>query len=541
MVRTVHQSFTPRTNDPENLTFPPPSQDYRPPTLTLTATNTTPDPELRPCIAELLRTGYHPPDLTLRVERVIEVLFTPDTRTGGTGTGTIAGNVATSSEFATPTRRSYRVFLSDGELVIQALLGKALHRLLLAGEVRAGAVVRLERYEIRRGERIGGGSGRGQVVFLAVGGFRCLRKIGVGERGARRGGEGNDVEVRVVARKRKRGGDIGDEDDGGGFGRGEKARRIGDMDGAADIRPNKKAGLLDEDGISELLAGNLDDVFDSGSQSFGDNATPGTIQDTIKDDLGSPTPTQEQENFIQPQSLAAPNTDPSDPQRSEAVKLQSPPHITAQISHAPNERAKPTPIPTPTATVTHPYFKLPGILRPISLPLNLLTLSQLLHPAKPLPKRNYLCDVLAVISWISPYIIKRPYMPPKRDLRIMDPTIASAHRSSHDAQEHPQQQQQQQMGVSVSVFVDAASFNPPVGTVGLFRSLKTHEWEGVSLNAYEKDCKGREWFVCERGKLMGVLAEVGKGGDVEGLQKWWEGWCKGKKDGEESGGGGRGI
>ncbi|EQL31005.1 hypothetical protein BDFG_06636 [Blastomyces dermatitidis ATCC 26199] len=499
--------------------------DYRPPTTT---NNTAPDPELRPCIAELLRTGYHPPDLTLRVERVIEVLFTPETTAG------------TNTTAARPTRRSYRVFLSDGELVIQALLGKALHPFALAGEVRVGAVVRLERYEIRWAERIGGGGGEGggvgQVVFLAVGAFRCLRKMGFS--GSGREGEGVDVEVRVVARKRKRkrGGDIGGEDNGGGaggFGRGEKACRISDVDGAADLRPNEEAGLLVEDGISELLAGKLDDVFDSGSQSFGDYATSGTIQDGTNDDQGTPTPTQEQEKPIQPQSLPAFNISPSNPQPSESIQLQSPSQTTAQTPHGQTDRATPTP--TATATVTHYHFKLRGILKPISRPLNLLTLSQLLHPAKPLPKRNYLCDVLAVISWISPDIIKRPYMPPKRDLRIMDPTITStAQRSSHSAP-----QQQQRLGVSVSVFVDAAAFNPPVGTVGLFRCLKTHEWEGVSLNAYEKDCKGREWFVCEPGRLRGVLAEVGRGGDVEGLKGWWGDWCKGMQEGGESEGRGR--
>ncbi|OJD11550.1 hypothetical protein ACJ73_09517, partial [Blastomyces percursus] len=133
--------------------------EYRPPTTT---NNTTPvldpesEPELRPCIAELLRTGYQAPDLTLRVERVIEVLFIPDTTTT---TNTTAGTAGMSSEVARPTRRSYRVFLSDGELVIQALLGKALHRFALAGEVRVGAVVRLERYEIRGGEGSGCGGG----------------------------------------------------------------------------------------------------------------------------------------------------------------------------------------------------------------------------------------------------------------------------------------------------------------------------------------------------------------------------------------------
>ncbi|KKZ61085.1 hypothetical protein EMCG_04281 [[Emmonsia] crescens] len=458
----------------------------------------TVEPEIRPCIAELLRTGYHPSELVLRVERIIEVLFTPDTSTTTT----------TTTALAKPNRRSYRIFLSDGELVIQALLGKALHRFALTGEVTVGAVVRLDRFEIRRGERIAGGSGSGdgaegsgQVVFLAVGGFRCLSKMGAEERR----GRGDDVEVRMIARKRKRGDD--DDDDSR---RGEEALRISDVDGDANINGGEGDSCAEEQ-ISEFLSGNLDDGFDSGNRSFGDYADSGSTQDAATDDQGlpgispeCPTPMPEQEKSIfkqRPPPQPQPQPQPPPPTTTK----QDSPHNTQ------NERARTcTPIPTETETATHQPFKLPGILRPISRPLNLVTLSQLLHPAKPLPKRNYLCDVLAVISWISPDIVKRPQMPPKRDLRIMDPTIAN---------------HQQRLGVSVSVFVDAGTFNPPVGTVGLFRSLKTHEWEGVSLNAYEKDCKGREWFVCDPGRLTGMM---GSGFDAEGMEEWWRVRCRGE-------------
>ncbi|OAX82728.1 hypothetical protein ACJ72_02923 [Emergomyces africanus] len=476
------------------------------------------EPEIRPCIAELLRTGYHPSELILRVERVIEVLFIPN--------NTIAATTATTAP-AKPNRRAYRIFLSDGELVIQALLEKALHRFALTGEVTVGAVVKLDRFEIRKGERIVGGGG-GATMTCA-------------ERRERAQTRGDDVEVRLVERKRKRVDDDDDDDDydgagagagGSGSGRGEKVPRIGNVDNAT----NKKS---DEDGsyfvdqMPEFLSGNLDDVFDPGSQSFGDHGDSECAQEGTKDNQRSssispqfPALSQDQEASVQKHNLPIPNFEPPP---SETTKQEPLSPSTPQNSHIQHERAS-TSTSVPITAATHPPFKLPGILKPISRPLNLLTLSQLLYPAKPLPKRNYLCDVLAVISWISPDIVKRPKMPPKRDLRIMDLTIANQHHRHHH------HATQQRLGVSVSVFADAANFSPPVGTVGLFRSLKTHEWEGVSLNAYEKDCKGREWLVCDPARLKGMVTGVGKGGsfDVEALEEWWKGWRKKvEEEGEE--------
>ncbi|QSS66898.1 RPA1_DBD superfamily domain-containing protein, partial [Histoplasma capsulatum] len=520
---------------------------HHPGTATSITTPTSSEAEIRPCIAELLRTGYHPSELILRVERVIEVLFTPSpghaTGTTTTTTAAVAVAVAASaSASARPNRRSYRVFLSDGEFVIQALLAKALHRFALAGEVAVGSVMRLERFELRKGERIGGSDGAdgaGQVMFLAVEGFRCLTKKGVGERGTRVLERG-DVEVRVGEQKRKKG-DQGNEDGGGGgggTGRGAKAPRISDADGAADISGDWEDGFLVEDSISDCLSGNLNGIFDSGSQMFEDYADSGNIHNATKDAKGHPgvrpgssTSMQEQERSAHLEELSTANisfsNSPLQPEPPETIKQEpsSSSHTATQNLNTQNKNNTSTQL----GTATHSQFKLPGILEPVSRPLNLHTLSQLLHPAKPLPKRNYLCDVLAVISWISPDIVKRPQMPPKRDLRIMDPTITSHKNNLNHAL-------QQRLGVSVSVFVDAAAFSPPVGTVGLFRCLKTHEWEGVSLNAYEKDCKGREWFVCEPGRLRRMLAVVKKGEgvfDVEEMEEWWRTRCQEEKKKEE--------
>ncbi|EEH39059.1 hypothetical protein PAAG_01521 [Paracoccidioides lutzii Pb01] len=460
-----------------------------------------PEPEIRPCIAELLRTGYQPPELILRVERVIEVLITSSTTTAS----------SSSSTSEQPKRRSLRIFLSDGELVIQALLGKALHPLALTGEIIAGSVVSLDRFEVRKGERIG--EDGGHVVFLAVYGFRCLggMRTGHSRAWASATARGSEVEKREPERKRKREDDGGnDEDDVDEFKRTEKRFRLSDVDEGMKISEDVHAFKAQK---SEYLSENLDRVFDAGNEVVQVLRDYETTDHQTRPGVcpGQPAPIQEPEKCI-PQEL--PILNDGLPKLPEARKPTTPiPSLpTGETAHTIIQNSK---IPTPRP------FKLPGILKPINRPLNLLTLSQLLHPPKPLPKRNYLCDILAVISWISPTIVKRPHMPPKRDLRIMDPSL----------EDH-----QQRTGVSVSVFVNAVTFNPPVGTVGLFRNLKTHEWEGVSLNAYEKDCLGREWFVSERGKLREIMEVNRCRGrfDVRGLEGWWRGRCKdgGDEEGE---------
>jgi len=91
----------------------------------------------------------------------------------------------------------------------------------------------------------------------------------------------------------------------------------------------------------------------------------------------------------------------------------------------------------------------------------------------------------------------------KRDLRIVDPSSDKA--------------------VLLSVFDDPLHFTPAVGTVALFRNLRMHEWDGGSLNAYEKYCAGYEWFVPNP---VGV-----EGCDVEALREWWVERQEGEREG----------
>lgn len=139
-------------------------------------------------------------------------------------------------------------------------------------------------------------------------------------------------------------------------------------------------------------------------------------------------------------------------------------------------------------------------LKPIRRPLELHTLASL-RPSR--YWRNKLGDYFGVVSWVDNKTVTRMMGRLKRDLRIVDPTL--------DRQ------------VLLSVFVDPVHFTPAVGTVALFRNLRTHEWEGGSLNAYPKDCDGYDWFVPHPVHIEAC--------DVAGMREWFDGWLE--EHGEE--------
>ena len=109
------------------------------------------------------------------------------------------------------------------------------------------------------------------------------------------------------------------------------------------------------------------------------------------------------------------------------------------------------------------------------------------------PRRNDTYDVFVVIHSVGDSVIKRARMPPKRDIRIVDPSTEKK--------------------VLLSVFVEPENFIPAVGTIALIRSVTTHEWDGGMLNVYPKQCEGRDWFLQDP---MGV-----EGCDVEFMRRWW--------------------
>ena len=147
--------------------------------------------------------------------------------------------------------------------------------------------------------------------------------------------------------------------------------------------------------------------------------------------------------------------------------------------------------PLPSSVSRNLFGKPKALLLPIKRPLGIRSLDSLTGSHA---SRNKVHDVFAVICSVDESVIKPAAMPLKRDIRIMD--------RSTDKK------------VLVSVFVEPVNFKPAVGTVALFRSLTTNEWDRGMLNVYPQQCAGKHWFV---ENPIGV-----EGCDVVGLRDWWE-------------------
>jgi hypothetical protein len=96
---------------------------------------------MQPCLSELLRTAHAPPSLLLRIEKVV------------------ATAVANSNEAEAATNLS-RIYLSDNELVIQALVSPRLQL-----HVAEGDLLEIKEFEVKKARRK---RLPGHIVFLAV-------------------------------------------------------------------------------------------------------------------------------------------------------------------------------------------------------------------------------------------------------------------------------------------------------------------------------------------------------------------------------------
>lgn len=191
---------------------------------------------------------------------------------------------------------------------------------------------------------------------------------------------------------------------------------------------------------------------------------------------------------------------------SKAPILRSPERKQVRI-------LSPSPPPIPKPTVASNQTQHEGAIL-ITRKLHIYSLYDLKHPRTRLPK-NCSCDVLAVICSVSPHVAKTMGRYVKRDLRIMDSSLDRFRESPDKNGTIARMPKAAMNGIQLSVFVDAERFRPEVGTVALIRNLKTHTWEGVSLNAYEAECKNRAWFL-ERQEVELELREF-----FDKEEKWW--------------------
>ncbi|KAL8825617.1 MAG: hypothetical protein Q9170_007724 [Blastenia crenularia] len=310
---------------------------------------------------------------------------------------------------------AYKLTLTDGEKTIQALVKRRIYKTLYNDDVREGSYVILKIYHLAYAEKI---NGKGTVVYIVIEDFYSI-------------GEDDRYDLDTI---RENSPNIAEQDD---------LETENQALGFTEATVNTSDGEKLPEGqatASQLLQ--AEEVAD-------ENMMSGQSQK-----LASPTPPSSQqlrEAFKRKWDTALDEIDTNDTYRlSKYRKLEETRAREARESAAASAKA-----------MVVRYESLP------TTPLIALTGEN--------KRRNTHHDVLALIISVSPGVIKRNGMPPKRDLRIMDISTIKK--------------------VSLSIFVNAENFQPEPGTVALFKHLKTHEFDGGSLNAYSKDCDGKDWFI----------------------------------------------
>lgn len=199
-----------------------------------------------------------------------------------------------------------------------------------------------------------------------------------------------------------------------------------------------------------------------------------------------PSKKRKHEDFQSPLQPLSPNVFSSPPKAPRLTRSQASPANRHSAEVCQTAQTQIPPHLPPTRSIS---------LLPISRPLRLTPLSAVIGPRA---TRNKVVDVFAVVASVTPTLVKCPGIRPgihyKRELRITDPSTPKK--------------------VMLSVFVEPEQFMPEVGTVALFRSVTTNKWDGGSLNAFKRDCQGREWFLANPHGVDGC--------DVTMLREWWE-------------------
>jgi hypothetical protein len=113
-------------------------------------------PEIRPRLAKLFRTYFYPPSLALRIDKIILQESNRNKRDESRQDGHLSDD---------DNAEAYRLFIGDSVLIMQALLQSRLLPLLDAEDIKAGNIIILKEFKIKRAKRL---NGQGEVMFLGV-------------------------------------------------------------------------------------------------------------------------------------------------------------------------------------------------------------------------------------------------------------------------------------------------------------------------------------------------------------------------------------
>jgi hypothetical protein len=405
---------------------------------------------LRPCIHELLRTCVLPPRLRLRVEHIASRAST------GSDDGKEGFNTSGSNT---------RTYLSDGELVIQALLRGATE----VERLEVGALVDLSRYNVRKARTL---KRKGHAVYLAVKEYSVVPRS-VKPEADTEGGfllEDNETPGQASPVKRPPGAKTVSDSS-----LEQPGHHLEDHDTP---RPAKQLRFEGLPASSQPASPISVDVLSSSDEDSFETVTPkSSIAEGRKALL---------RKYQSTSSSASTSLLEEDKDDSTASEQEN------EISD-PDERR------TPTTAIGQTQAKTTDLSPLAKLPVH--SLSSLINPHVRLPK-SYQCTVFGIVTWVSSSVITKPPFPPKRHIKVHDMSIA-----------------QRWTGITLAIFINAKNFLPELGTVALFRGITMQRYgEDIILNAY-KTLQDRhddgDWFVSETEELEA------RHWDVLALKQWW--------------------
>ena len=323
--------------------------------------------QLRPCIAEILRTCVLPPSLKLQVDRVVPIRPHRDENHGSPD-----GKSDGSAE-------AVRAYLSDGHLTIQALLRPSSDHPLDPGDL-----LELTNFEVRRSRKI---NGSGFVVYLAVNIFLKIDQ----QRATNWETEGGFIREESVALS-------------------QSPSRKRPLSPTTDFfkQDQDSSGPTDskEPSTKRLHFENLPPSSQLPSMSSPDSAASDKEDhfETITPNRAAIERRREALREFQPDSTLALHSIQAkvdeDTEQNDTVATPSYPRANGSID--PAKRLQP------------PTTQSRGLA---DLPVH--TLASLVHPHVRLPK-SYHCTVFGIITWVSPNVITKPPFPPKRHIKIHD-------------------------------------------------------------------------------------------------------------------------
>lgn len=335
-----------------------------------------------------------------------------------------------------------RLLLGDGELCIQAVLGDAMHRFVHTREISVGTYVRVDDHQLRVKRHVDEHGESKQIIFLVVHNLSTV---------------GRNRPVQELHKEKQH-----EQEEEGILTPGEEP-----VTPQMETSPERKS-----------------------PSAFGSVSGPPTKAHPSSKPSRNPSRTSEPESKHALQNAATADAFEEFEALTFPVKKslnstsKSPSKAPrADTSDTSDTSDKQSMVPIALARDWH-------ALNDLQTPLKLTTLRSI--PNLPY-QQNWSCNVLAIMTYLSP--VEASNLPPykQRTARIADPSTSKQ--------------------VHLTVFLDPEEFTPTVGNAVLLTGVKNHKYDGGSLKKYASDKMRGKWWIEDPREL--------KWCDVQGIKAWW--------------------